>query len=80
MPRILISNISGETLIPQFKLSDLKKLLNNLSAGTRIVKTEEVYYPYFELDIIGKTGPRIVLLDAISGVNDKYLTEVLQFL
>jgi hypothetical protein len=80
MPRIIQSNIFDTILQQQFKLSELQKWINTVSPGTRIIKTEEVFYPYFELKIIGKSGPRILYLDANSGENDELLTEVMSLL
>jgi hypothetical protein len=76
MPKIVLGQLGSDILPPHYKLKELEKLLSNLSPGARIVKTENVFYPYFEVRIIGRSGPRIVLLDAVSGAVDKYLTEV----
>jgi hypothetical protein len=79
MHQITKGNVNNNVLPSQFKLSDLEKLLNTIVPGTRIISSEEVYYPYFRLEIIGKTGPRTVILDSITGSQDKTLTDYLHF-
>ena len=79
MPRIVKGNVIDEIMEPNYKLTELEKLVSNLLPGTRIVNSEEVYYPYFQLDIVGKAGPRNVLLDAVTGGSDKTLTEYFQY-
>ena len=79
MPRIIKSNVSVKVLDSKFKLSEFKKWISNISPGTRIISSQEVYYPYFKLEIIGKEGPRVLFLDAISGDNDKLLSDIIQF-
>jgi hypothetical protein len=79
MPQIMAGEVFDQVLKPRFKLAELEKLVAELSPGTRIISVEEVYYPYFELDIMGKSGPRVVLLDAVTGSNDEILSEMLQF-
>lgn len=79
MPRIIKSNVSVKVLDSRFKLSEFKKWISNISPGTRIISSQEVYYPYFKLEIIGRKGPRVLFLDAISGDNDKLLSDIIQF-
>jgi predicted transcriptional regulator len=66
MPRIILSNVVDEVLPARFKLRDLETIIATFAQGTRIINTEEVYY-------------RVVLLDALSGADDRTLTEIIQF-
>jgi hypothetical protein len=77
MHQIIKGMVDKDIISSQYKLKDLEKLLLSLKPGTRLVSDEEVYYPYFKIDIIGKQGPRTVMLDSVSGSQDKILTEYL---
>jgi hypothetical protein len=80
MPRIVESSAIKEVIQSRFKLSELEKLVKNLIPGTRIISTQEIFYPYFELNILGRGGQRTILMDAVTGDNDKLLTSTMQYL
>ncbi len=79
LPKIIHSTLKYEWIDPVFNIKDLEKLLGAIVPGTRVVNTEEVYYPYYKLAIVGRAGPRTLLLDAVTGAHDKELTKCLQF-
>jgi hypothetical protein len=77
MHQIIKGNVDTDIISSQFKIKDLEKLLLSLKPGTRLVSEEEIFYPYFKIDIIGRQGPRTVILDSFSGSQDIILTEYL---
>jgi hypothetical protein len=77
MPEIINGALNDSVITSRFKLKDLKKLISTLKPGTRIISSEDVYYPYYMVNITGKYGPRIVALDSVTGTADKTLTEFL---
>jgi hypothetical protein len=79
MPQIIKGALKNEIIVSNYRITELEKLIYNIFPGTRIVKIEEIYYPYFHLLIVGKSGPRDILLDAVTGSQDKTLTEFIQY-
>ena len=77
MPEIIRGALTESVITSKFKLKDLKKLISTLKPGTRIISCEEVFYPYYMVNITGKYGPRTVILDSVTGTADKTLTEFL---
>jgi hypothetical protein len=77
MHHIIRGTVDKDIITSQFKIKDLEKILFSIKPGTRLVSDEEIYYPYFKVDIVGKQGPRTIMLDSVSGSQDKILTEYL---
>ncbi len=79
IPEIGMDRIQYHILESRFKINDLEKILIDVLPGARIIKCEKVNYPYFQVDIVGKTGPKTIFIDAVTGTQDIVLTKYLQF-
>jgi hypothetical protein len=84
LPRVRNYEMTEEVLKPQVKVKDIEKIISILAPRSKILGIETIHYPYFKVFIRGqapgKGGLRIMVLDAISGKNDKQLTDVVRFL
>lgn len=84
LPRVNEFEISEEILKSQFKLKDIEKMIKILSPRSKLLGSETVHYPYFKVLIssedAGRGGIRLLMLDGISGKEDKLLAEVVRFL
>jgi hypothetical protein len=84
LPRIRNYEITEEVLKSQVKIKDIEKIVEILAPRSKILGTETIHYPYFKIFIRGqapgKGGTRILILDAISGKEDKQLSEIVRFL
>ncbi len=84
LPAINNFEISDEILKPQYKLKNIEKMLKILSPRSTLLGSEIIHYPYFKVLISSEEprrgGTRMLVLDAISGKEDKLLAEVVRFL
>ncbi|UCH88129.1 MAG: DUF835 domain-containing protein [Thermoplasmata archaeon] len=64
-----------ETILQShFDLKKVQKILVNIVPNSKIVKSENIFYPYFMVELTSKDNKsRTVLIDAVSGVEDKVL-------
>jgi hypothetical protein len=58
-----------------YVLKQIQKVLTGLVPKSRIVKSESLFYPYFMVEVAGEGNkPRKILIDAVSGNEDKLLS------
>jgi len=68
-----------EMVLPStYYQKQIEKLLESMMPGVRVVKSENIYYPFFMVDILGRSRePRKLLIDAVTGKEDKVLSKAL---
>jgi predicted transcriptional regulator len=84
LPKIRNYEMTEEVIKPQVKIKDIEKTVGIMAPRSKILGTETIHYPYFRVHIRGhapgKGGIRIMVIDAISGKEDKELTDIVRFL
>lgn len=68
-----------ETILEsQFSLKQVQKLLEGLIPGLRITSSENIYYPYFLIELVSEGDKqRNLFIDAVTGTDDKILGNIL---
>jgi DNA-binding transcriptional ArsR family regulator len=71
----MIPRASKEIILkPQFTLKQVQKVMNCLIPRSRIVDSEDVYYPFFMIELsTGASKHRKLFIDAVSGQEDRVM-------
>jgi DNA-binding MarR family transcriptional regulator len=76
MPEMVHRDNREQVLEPHYLQKQIGKVLVNIIPGSKLIKSKEIYYPYFKVELLGKGNKhRIILIDAVSGSEDKLLAD-----
>ncbi len=73
MPHIREGNLSVGAVLPRFKVKDVENLIRIIDDGMKLEDHDNVYYPYYIVDIEGKRGPRKIFIDGMNGGEEEIL-------
>ena len=74
LPEAVPRKLKETKLEPRYGLKEVKKILEGILPGSRVVRSDSSYYPYFQVKIKGEGRKyRSVFIDAVSGSEDRVL-------
>jgi len=79
LPGISILEVDDEILEERFKSKQVAKVISVLSPKTRVMREDVILYPFFFVEVSGKKGEKTLFIDAVTGKEDKVLTESITF-
>jgi hypothetical protein len=69
-------NNKEDILESNIKPKNIRKVVVSIIPTSTVVKTENIYYPYFMIELSGEGGKtRKIFIDAVSGFEDEELAK-----